>query len=276
MTSETEEIMEAISDSVTDANEAPAPAAPVTDANEEAAPAIPQISLSDISDENRMEYLRIIEAVLFAASEPLDIKTIADRLPEGMPIEALIDEVMNIYEKRGMQLTRIGKKYAFRTAPDLAHALQKDVTAQRRLSRAALETLAIIAYHQPVTRAEIEDIRGVSVSKGTLDVLMETQWVKMRGRRRVPGRPVTYGTSDHFLSQFSLESLTDLPGLDELKAAGLLDDRLPPGFSVPEPNPDEDPLEDAMEAGDLGEDEPLEMFSPDEEAGEAAGGGNSE
>ncbi len=226
----------------------------------------PIIGLDDISVEKRIEFLRIIEAVLFAAVEPLDIKTIAERLPDGLPVEALLDMVMQDYEKRGVHLTRIDKKYAFRTAPDLSHALQKDITARRRLSRAALETLAIIAYHQPVTRAEIEDIRGVSVSKGTVDVLLETQWIKIRGRRRAPGRPVTYGTTDYFLSHFSLESLKDLPGLDELKAAGLLDDRLPPGFSVPEPNPDEDPTEDALEEGDLGEDDPLEMFLPDDDA----------
>ncbi|MGB1464518.1 MAG: SMC-Scp complex subunit ScpB, partial [Parvibaculales bacterium] len=135
---------------------------------------------------------------------------------------------------------------------------------QRRLSRAALETLAIIAYHQPVTRAEIEDIRGVSISKGTLDVLLESEWVKIRGRRRVPGRPVTYGTSDHFLLHFGLESLTDLPGLEELKAAGLLDDRLPPGFEVPAPDPDSDPDEDPLAEGDDGSElEPLEMDLPE-------------
>jgi segregation and condensation protein B len=153
----------------------------------------------------------------------------------------------------------------------LAHALQKHVVQQRRLSRAALETLAIIAYHQPVTRAEIEDIRGVSISKGTLDVLLESEWVKIRGRRRVPGRPVTYGTSDNFLLHFGLESLKDLPGLEELKAAGLLDDRLPPGFEVPAPDPDNDPEEDALEAGDDGSDlEPLEMDLPENLAGEAS------
>ena len=148
--------------------------------------------------------------------------------------------------------------------PDLSHVLQKHVVQQRRLSKAALETLAIIAYHQPVTRAEIEDIRGVSVSKGTLDVLLESEWVRMRGRRRVPGRPVTYGTSPLFLDHFGLESLRDLPGLDELKAAGLLDDRLPPGFSVPDPDPDNDPEEDPLDADDEFLD-PLEMDLPDTE-----------
>lgn len=228
---------------------------------------VQQIALAELADDKRFEFLRIVEAVLFAAAEPLDVKTIADRLPEGAPVEGLIDIVMQNHEKRGVNLARIGKKYAFRTAPDLAYALQKDMTVQRRLSRAALETLAIIAYHQPVTRAEIEDIRGVSVSRGTLDVLLETEWVKMRGRRRVPGRPITYGTTDYFLSHFSLESLKDLPGLDELKAAGLLDDRLPPGFSVPDPNPDHDPTEDALEEGDIGEDEPLEMYLPEDVEG---------
>jgi segregation and condensation protein B len=146
------------------------------------------------------------------------------------------------------------------------------VVQQRRLSRAALETMAIIAYHQPVTRAEIEDIRGVSVSKGTLDVLLESQWVKIRGRRKVPGRPVTYGTTDGFLSHFGLERLQDLPGLGELKAAGLLDGRLPPGFNVPEPDPDNDPEEEALAEGDDGL-EPLEMELP--EVMEAAEDANS-
>ena len=175
------------------------------------------------------------------------------------------------YAEAGFNLQKTGNKWVFRSAPDLAHALQKHVVQQRRLSRAALETLAIIAYHQPVTRAEIEDIRGVSISKGTLDVLLESEWVKIRGRRRVPGRPVTYRTSDNFLLHFGLEGLNDLPGLEELKAAGLLDDRLPPGFEVPAPDPDNDPDEDPLEAGDDGGDlEPLEMDLPEDVADNAA------
>ncbi len=233
----------------------------------------PTLTLDDIEPEQQREYLRIIEAVLFAAVEPLDVKTIAARLPDNVPVADLVELLIADYEPRGVTLARVGKKYAFRTSEDLSHVLQTDTTSQRKLSRAALETLAIIAYHQPVTRAEIEDIRGVSVSKGTLDVLLETEWVKIRGRRRVPGRPVTYGTSDHFLEHFGLENLSDLPGIDELKAAGLLDNRLPPGFSVPEPDPDNDDTEDPLEPGDTGEDTPLEMHLPEnhEEMNEGEG-----
>jgi len=208
------------------------------------------------------EHVRIVEAVLFAAEEPLDLANIADKLPADVDTTAIVEAVRIKYEGAGFNLQRIGNKFAFRSAADLAHVLQKHVVQQRRLSRAALETMAIIAYHQPVTRAEIEDIRGVSVSKGTLDVLLESEWVKIRGRRKVPGRPVTYGTSDTFLSYFGLERLQDLPGLDELKAAGLLDGRLPPGFAVPEPDPDNDPNEDPLADGDDGL-EPLEMDLPD-------------
>ena len=204
----------------------------------------------ELSEAEKQEALRVIEAVLFVAAEPLDVATIAEQLPANTPVEMLIDELKQQYESRGIHIVKLGKKYAFRTAADLSYALEKHVTAKRRLSRAAQETLAIIAYHQPVTRAEIEEIRGVSISKGTIDILLDTGWVKIRGRRRVPGRPVTYGTSDHFLSHFNLESLTDLPGLEELKAIGLLDSRLPPGFTIPQTNLEELPLED----GDMGED----------------------
>jgi segregation and condensation protein B len=221
-----------------------------------------------MTNETNSQHLRILEAVLFAASEPLDIASIADRLPEGSDVEALLSQAEEKYQNAGFNLVRHGGKYAFKTAADLSASLLKEVTQQRRLSRAALETLAIIAYHQPVTRAEIEDIRGVAVSKGTLDVLLETEWVKIRGRRRVPGRPVTYGTTDFFLSYFDLETVKDLPGLEELRAAGLLDGRLPPGFSIPEPDPDNDPEEDALtDADDL---EPLEM-DLDEDFVEAEG-----
>ncbi len=216
------------------------------------------------------EHIRIVEAVLFAAEEPLDVPNIKDKLPDGADVLAILDAVGEKYANAGFTLQKVGSKWSFLSAPDLAHALQKHVVQQRRLSRPALETLAIIAYHQPVTRAEIEDIRGVSVSKGTLDVLLESTWVKIRGRRRVPGRPVTYGTSHNFLLHFGLESLKDLPGLDELKATGLLDDRLPPGFAVPSPDgapdEDEDPLADGDDGSDLS---PLEMDLP-EAAHEAA------
>jgi segregation and condensation protein B len=213
--------------------------------------------------------IRAVEAILFAAEEPLDAPNIADKLAANADVPAIMEAIAAKYETAGFNLQKTGNKWVFRTAPDLAHALQKHVVQQRRLSRAALETLAIIAYHQPVTRAEIEDIRGVSISKGTLDVLLESEWVKIRGRRRVPGRPVTYGTSDQFLLHFGLEGLTDLPGLEELKAAGLLDDRLPPGFEVPAPDPDNDPDEDPLAAGDDGNElEPLEMDLPEDVAAE--------
>ena len=222
------------------------------------------------------EDIRIVEAVLFAAEEPLDAPNIADKLAANADVPAIMRAIGEKYAEAGFNLQKTGNKWVFRSAPDLAHALQKHVVQQRRLSRAALETLAIIAYHQPVTRAEIENIRGVSISKGTLDVLLESEWVKIRGRRRVPGRPVTYGTSDNFLLHFGLEGLSDLPGLEELKAAGLLDDRLPPGFEVPAPDPDNDPEEDPLEAGDDGgELAPLEMDLPEdigeENAEDAAG-----
>lgn len=241
-----------------------------TDDAPEAAPEAESLSMDDLSDAQVAEAVRIVEAVLFAAEEPLDVNSIGSHLADGFPVAELIARLQDDYKDRGVHLKKIGRKYAFRTADDLSGALQKHVVSQRRLSRAGLETLAIIAYHQPVTRAEIEDIRGVSVSKGTLDVLLETGWIKLRGRRKAPGRPVTYGTSDDFLAQFGLEALADLPGLEELKAAGLLDNRLPPGFSIPEPGGEPDPDEDPLDENDSGEeflaDEPLEMDLPEEEA----------
>jgi segregation and condensation protein B len=165
-----------------------------------------------------------------------------------------LEELQGLYAGRGVNLIRVAGKWAFRTAEDLSFLLERYSVDQRKLSKAALETLAIIAYHQPVTRAEMEEIRGVTTSKGTLDVLLETGWVRLRGRRRAPGRPVTYGTTDTFLEHFGFDSIKDLPGLAELKGAGLLDSNLPPGFVVPEPNDspelqeDEDPLEDELEA----------------------------
>ncbi len=200
-----------------------------------------------------VEAIRIAEAMVFAAEGPIDEGDIAKRIPEGLKIADVMQEVRADYQNRGVNLIRAGKKWTFRTAADLGWLLSRETQQQKKLSRAALETLAIIAYHQPVTRAEIEDIRGVAISKGTLDVLMETGWVRLRGRRKAPGRPVTYGTTDEFLLHFGLEGITDLPGLDELKGAGLFDGRLPPGFGVPTPNDsaelaeDEDPLEE----GDL-------------------------
>ena len=194
------------------------------------------------------EHLRMVEAIVFASSEPVSEKGLSERLPEGIELEPLMRELQQAYSGRGVNLIKVGDNWAFRTADDLGFLLQKETTETRKLSRAALEVLAIIAYHQPVTRAEIEEIRGVATSKGTLDVLLETEWVRMRGRRKTPGRPVTYGTTDAFLDQFALEELKDLPGLEELKGAGLLRSQVPAGFMVPEPydgdelTDDEDPL----------------------------------
>jgi segregation and condensation protein B len=199
---------------------------------------------------DRREKLRIVEALLFAASEPLDEAKLAQHFVEGEGVHALLEELQSIYAGRGVNLVRVAGKWAFRTAEDLSFLLEKQAIEQRRLSRAALETLAIIAYHQPVTRAEIEEIRGVSTSKGTIDVLLETGWIKLRGRRRAPGRPVTYGTTESFLEHFGFDQIQDLPGLNELRGAGLLDSMLPPGLSMPTPDDaptlrdDEEPLED--------------------------------
>jgi segregation and condensation protein B len=214
------------------------------------------------------ESLRMLEALLFASAEPVDEKSLAARLPEGADVPALLSLLQEIYSSRGVNLVRVAGKWAFRTSTDLGHLMTREAQEPKKLSRAAIETLAIIAYHQPVTRAEIEAIRGVTINKGTLDVLMETGWVRLRGRRKVPGRPVTYGTTEEFLLHFGIDAIDDLPGLDELKGAGFLEGRLPSGFSVPVPSDDpqlrddEDPLEDgeldlalapAPEAEDAGE-----------------------
>jgi segregation and condensation protein B len=201
----------------------------------------------------RAEELRLLEALLFASAEPLAEAALGERLPSGVDVRATLGELQAEYAPRGVNLVQVAGKWAFRTATDLNWLLSRETIAPRKLSRAGIETLAIIAYHQPVTRAEIEDIRGVSMSKGTLDVLLETGWVRMRGRRKAPGRPITYGTSEAFLAHFGLDSLGDMPGLEELKGAGLLDGRIPAGFAVPLPSDDaalrED--EDPLEPGDL-------------------------
>jgi segregation and condensation protein B len=190
------------------------------------------------------EHLRMVEALLFAAAEPLDKKALSTSLPEGADVSGLLQELQQNYENRGVNLCCVAGKYQFRTASDLAFLLRKEQPEQKRLSKAAIETLAIIAYHQPVTRAEIEDIRGVAMSKGTIDMLMEIGWIKIRGRKRAPGRPVTYGTADAFLVQFGLESVAHLPGLDELRAAGFLEAMPPSGFDVPNPSDELGPDED--------------------------------
>jgi segregation and condensation protein B len=196
------------------------------------------------------EDVRIAEALVFASAEPLEESAIARRLSDGADVEAVMDALRRLYEGRGVNLVRVARRWMFRTADDLAWALGRERDEKRKLSRAALETLAIVAYHQPVTRADIEEIRGVAVSKGALDVLMEAGWVRMRGRRKAPGRPITYGTTTAFLVEFGLNAIADLPGLDELRGAGLFEGKLPAGYDVPQPDDasalraDEDPLED--------------------------------
>jgi len=205
------------------------------------------------SAEVRAEELRLLEAMLFASSEPIDEKDLAARLPEGTNLAGALERLREDYANRGVNLVRINGKWTFRTATDLSWLLSKESTERRKLSRAAIETLAIIAYHQPVTRTEIEELRGVSTSAGSVDVLLETGWIRPRGRRKSPGRPVTYGTTADFLSHFGLDAVGDLPGLEELKGSGMFDGRLPAGFSVPLPSDDaalhDD--EDPLEPGDL-------------------------
>jgi segregation and condensation protein B len=220
------------------------------------------------AEEKLRESARIAEALLFAATEPMDEGEIARRLPDGTDLAAVMARLREDYAHRGVNLVRVGRKWLFRTASDLGWILSREKLEEKKLSRAALETLAIIAYHQPVTRHEIEDIRGVAISKGTLDVLLETGWARLRGRRRAPGRPITYGTTEQFLLHFGLEQIGDLPGLEELKGAGLFDGRLPQGFGVPQPSDalelreDEDPLETDAEELDLGE--PQEQAAAEE------------
>jgi segregation and condensation protein B len=201
----------------------------------------------------RADELRQLEAVLFASAQPLDEATLARQLPNGVNVKDALVRLKAEYTSRGVNLVRVGKKWTFRTADDLSWLLTKRTTETRKLSRAAIETLAIVAYHQPVTRAEIEEIRGVVTAAGTLDVLLRTGWIRPRGRRKAPGRPITYGTTEAFLSHFGLEEVGDLPGLDELKGAGLLEGNMPAGFAVPMPSDDSTLRddEDPLEPGDL-------------------------
>lgn len=174
---------------------------------------------------DRFQQLRLLEAMLFAAAEPVPDAALLDRLPDGIDLANLLEELQGMYAARGVNLVKVGKGWCFRTAPDLASHMTLERIVPRKLSRAAIETLSIIAYHQPVTRAEVEEVRGVALSKGTMDALLEAEWIRPRGRRRAPGKPVTWGTTERFLADFGLEDLTDLPGVEELKAAGLLDNR---------------------------------------------------
>jgi segregation and condensation protein B len=204
-------------------------------------------NVTSLLPDNRRMHLRMLEALLFASAEPLSEAELAERMPQDVDLPALLAELQTAYAGRGVNLRSSEGRWAFRTAEDLAFLLRRDVKEQRQLSRAAIETLAIIAYHQPVTRAEIEEIRGVAISKGTLDVLLEAGWVRLRGRRRTPGRPVTFGTTPEFLDHFGLEALGDLPGLTDLKAAGLVEG-LPGGEGDPIPgagraDEDEEPID---------------------------------
>lgn len=235
---------------------------------------------------DRFQLLRLIEALFFASAEPLSLDQIERHLPAGADTEELLAELVSLYANRGVNLTRIGNRWALRTAPDLAGLMQIERAVVRKPSRAAVETLAIIGYHQPVTRAEIEEIRGVALSRGTLDTLLEAGWIKPKGRRRTPGRPVTWGTSEAFLDHFGLDSLEALPGVAELKAAGLLDTRpaitalvnrgaLPAAGEIAEErNPDEDEAEAEFElplAADFGED-----LVPDASPDASPGAGDEE
>ncbi len=193
--------------------------------------------LSDFNDQ-----LRAVEAILFASSDPIDEKTLIEILPESADIEKIIEKIQDFYKGRGVELIKINNKWMFKTASDLSFIMQKEAKVQKKLSKAGLETLSIIAYHQPVSRAEIEEIRGVSVSPGTIDTLLELNWIRIKGRRKAPGNPITYGTTEEFLVHFDLTNIRDLPGLDELKSTGLLDSNLPPDmFPI---NDDIEPIEE--------------------------------
>jgi segregation and condensation protein B len=196
---------------------------------------------------DRAHALRLIEALLFASPEPLSEAQLASRLPHGMVLTPLLEELRLFYRPRGINLTRVAEAWTFRTAADLAGHLALETIQSRRLTRAQTETLAIIAYHQPVTRAEIEEIRGVGLHKGTLDLLMEAGWVQPKGRRETAGRPVTWVTTDAFLLHFGLDSLRDLPSRDELRAAGLLDaSPTPVSLGENAPDRDETPEQDEL------------------------------
>ena len=193
--------------------------------------------LSDFNDQ-----LRAVEALLFASSDPIDEKTLIEILPENADIEKIIEKIQDFYKGRGVELKKINNKWMFKTASDLSFIMQKEAKVQKKLSKAGLETLSIIAYHQPVSRAEIEEIRGVSVSPGTIDTLLEMNWIRIKGRRKAPGNPITYGTTEEFLVHFDLTNIRDLPGLEDLKSTGLLDSNLPPDmFPI---NDDIEPIEE--------------------------------
>ncbi|MBI1778890.1 MAG: SMC-Scp complex subunit ScpB [Proteobacteria bacterium] len=214
-------------------------------------------------DTDTQRWLRMLEAMLFASAAPIAEEDLAERLPEGSDVKALLQSLAQHYEGRGVTLLQVAGKWAFRTAPDLAEALSAEITVTRKLSRAAIETMAIIAYHQPVTRAEIEQIRGVALSRGTLDMLMAAAWIRPKGRRQTPGRPATWVTTEGFLDHFGLDRLDDLPGVEELRAAGLLDRR--PGVTIAMRDEDVDTEVEA-------EEEESERTGIEEEQGKGASG----
>ena len=205
-------------------------------------------NITDVVPADHAQHLRLLEALVFAGTQALDEKELAERLPNDADVPRLLSDLGELYASRGVNLVKVAGGYAFRTAPDLSEKLKIERPVTRKLSRASVETLAIIAYHQPVTRTEIEQVRGVGLSKGTLDLLFEQNWIRPMGRRRAPGKPVTWGTTDFFLEHFGLASLDDLPGHEEMKAAGLLDPRAqPPIFRPDEPDLPLEPTEDEAE-----------------------------
>jgi segregation and condensation protein B len=246
----------------------------------------PAIAWDDASERSGSEdhrlHLRMLEAILFASTQPLSRGEVLARMPDGIDIDPLLSELQEAYSGRGVILRRSDDRWAFRTAEDLAFVLKREVVQEKKLSRAAVETLSVIAYHQPATRAEIEEVRGVAVSRGTLDVLLETGWIRLRGRRRTPGRPVTFGTTPAFLDHFGLESISDLPGLTDLRAAGLIETLAVPGEEMPTPDDreelrdDEDPLEPDFLGLDAEEVESSETEEATSEDAEAAEGGEAE
>lgn len=223
------------------------------------AAAEPEDAEADGGAEAFSQALRVVEALLFASAAPLTAEALGHAIPAGIAIEHVLARLVESYALRGVNLRQVAGGWAFRTAPDLGYLLAAEAEPPRRLSRAALEVLSIIAYHQPVTRAEIEEIRGVATAKGTLDILLEAGWVRLRGRRRSPGRPITYGTTPGFLDHFGLDRIDDLPGLEELKGTGFIEGRLTRDLAVPVPDDDpslrddEDPLGDLFSPLDDGE-----------------------
>jgi segregation and condensation protein B len=207
-------------------------------------------------------HIRLLEALLFASAEPVSERALVRRLPEGADVGALLEELQGHYAGRGVNLVKVGASWAFRTAPNLAGQLNQEIKVGRKLPRAAVETLAVIAYHQPVTRAEIEEIRGVGMNRGSLDVLLEAGWIRPLGRRRTPGRPVAWGTTDAFLDHFALHDLRDLPGLDELKSAGFLDSR--PALELYSVTGSTQPANDEGESGEAENEDAASPLDPDD------------